>query len=71
MIYSERRTMFNTYPDVLTVAQVASALRIGKNKAYELINSRVIGSKRIGRKILVPKSCLVDYIESSRYNVRA
>lgn len=63
--------MFNTYPDVLTVAQVASALRIGKNKAYELINSRVIGSKRIGRKILVPKSCLVDYIESSRYNVRA
>ena len=63
--------MFNTYPDVLTVAQVASALRIGKNKAYELINSRVIGSKRIGRKILVAKSCLVDYIESSRYNVRA
>lgn len=63
--------MFNTYPDVLTVAQVAAALRIGKNKAYELINSHIIGSKRIGRKILVPKSCLVDYIESSRYNVRA
>lgn len=61
--------MFNKYPDVLTVKQVSEALGIGINKAYELVNTRVIGSKRIGRRILVPKSCLIDYIESSRYNV--
>lgn len=63
--------MFNSFPDILTVMQVAEALGIGKNKAYALINDRVIGSKRIGRKILIPKCCLIDYIQSSVYNVMA
>ncbi|PKM73098.1 MAG: DNA-binding protein [Firmicutes bacterium HGW-Firmicutes-16] len=63
--------MFNEYHDVLTVEQLAEALGIGKNKAYELINNHVIGYKRIGRKILIPKCCLIDYIQSSRYNIRA
>lgn len=63
--------MFNEYPDILSVKQVAEALNIGKNKAYELLNDRVIGSKRIGRKIVIPKCCLIDYIQSSRYNIRA
>lgn len=61
--------MFKSYPDVLTVKQLAQALGIGRNQAYELINNHVIGSKRIGRKILVPKCCLIDYIASSSYNV--
>ena len=63
--------MFNKYPDILTVQQVAQALGIGKNKAYELVNNRVIGSKRIGRRILVPKCCLIDYVQSASYNVMA
>ena len=63
--------MFNEYHDVLTVEQLAEALGIGKNKAYELINNHVIGYKRIGRKILIPKCCLIDFMNSSRYNIRA
>ncbi len=59
--------MFTAYPDVLTVNQVAEALGIGKNKAYELINNKVISSRRIGRRILIPKVCLIDFIESIRY----
>jgi len=43
--------MLNKYPDVLTVKQVAEALGIGVNKAYEMVNSRMIGSKRIGRRM--------------------
>lgn len=61
--------MLSKYPDVLTVQQLAEILRIGINKAYELINHHVIGCKRIGRKIIIPKACLVDYLESSRYNI--
>ena len=61
--------MFKDYPDVMTVKQVSQALGIGLNKAYELVNNRVIGSKRIGKKILVPKHCLIDFIESARYNI--
>lgn len=61
--------MFNKYPDVLTVKQLSEALGIGINKAYELVNLHIIGSKRIGRRIIVPKTCLIDYLQSSRYNV--
>ena len=61
--------MFSKYPDILTVEQLAEALGIGLNKAYELIRQHVIGSKRIGRRIIIPKSCLIDYIESARYTI--
>lgn len=30
--------MLNNYPDVLTVKQLAEALNIGLNAAYELVN---------------------------------
>lgn len=61
--------MFNESPDIMTVSEVANALHIGKNTAYALIRQREIGSKRIGRKIIVPKSCLIDYVQSARYTV--
>ena len=48
--------MFNEYPDILTPADVARALGIGKNTAYKLIRERSIG-------------CLIDYVQSARYQV--
>lgn len=61
--------MFHTYPDILTVHQVAQALRIGKNTAYQLIKEHRIGFKRIGRKIIIPKACLIDFARSAQYTV--
>lgn len=61
--------MFNSYPDILTVKQMAQALHISENSAYRLVSSRTIGCKRIGRKIIVPKQCLIDYVLSARYTV--
>ncbi len=60
--------MFKNYPDIMSVKQVAEALGIGINNAYKLVNSHIIGSKRIRKRILVPKICLIDYVESSRFN---
>ena len=60
--------MFRSYPDVMTVKQLAAALGIGINKAYEIVNDGTINSKRIGRRILIPKLSLVDYIQQTRYN---
>ena len=57
-----------SYPDVMTVKQLAAALGIGINKAYEIVNDGTINSKRIGRRILIPKLYLVDYIQQTRYN---
>jgi len=61
--------MFNEYPDIMSVEQLSKALGIGKNSAYELIRSRAIGCKRIGRKIIIPKSCVIDFVQSARYTV--
>lgn len=61
--------MFKEYPDILTVKDVAEALGIGKNTAYQLVREKRIGCKRIGRKIIVPKACLVDYVLSARHTV--
>ena len=61
--------MFNEYPDSLTPTQVAQALHIGKNSVYKLVSQQQIGCKRIGRKIIIPKRCLIDYVNSARYTV--
>lgn len=61
--------MFKEYPDIMSVEQLAKALGIGKNSAYALIRSRAIGCKRVGRKIIIPKSCVIDYVQSARYTV--
>lgn len=61
--------MLNKYNDVMTVNEVSEALGICKNKAYDLIRKRTIGSKKVGRRILIPKVCLIDFLESSRYNI--
>lgn len=56
--------MFDTYKDVLTVEQVCSALSMGKNSVYTLLRNGVIKSIKINRKYLVPKSFLIDFINS-------
>ncbi len=61
--------MFNQFPDVMTVPQVAEALHIGRGAAYKLVNAKTIGSVRIGKKIRVPKQCLIEYVQSARYNI--
>ena len=61
-------TIFSDYPDVLTVKQLAKALNIGLNKAYELVNTGAIRTLRVGTKIIIPKNYLFDYITAGDYN---
>lgn len=56
--------MFNSYPDVLTVEQLAKALDIGLNTAYMLVRSKKILSVRVGKQIRVPKSALLKFLNS-------
>ena len=63
--------MLRDYPDVLTPEQGAEALGMSRKSVYRLLRERTIGSKRIGTKYLIPKRCLVDYLESARYAVAA
>ena len=61
--------MFKDYPDIMTPAEAAAALGISKGSIYKLLRSHQLGCRRIGRKIIIPKVCLVDFVQSARYTV--
>lgn len=61
--------MLKDYPDVLTVKQLAQVLHICETSAYRMIKNREIGYRKVGRKILIPKICLFDYLRSARYTI--
>ena len=50
----------NGEPAMLTVPEVARLLRIGRNLAYELVARGEIPSRRLGRKILIPRAELEE-----------
>ena len=56
--------MLNDYPDILTVAEIAETLYIGKNRVYELLENGSIKGFRICRVWKIPKESLREYILS-------
>lgn len=56
--------MLDSYSDVLTVNDVMNILHIGRNKAYELLRSRVIPSIRIGKKYVIPKNLMIEFLSN-------
>ena len=50
---------------VLTATEAARLLRIGRATCYEQIRQGVIPSKRIGRRILVPRAALMHKLEEA------
>ena len=59
-------SMLKDQPEVLTVLEVAKILRIGKNKAYALIKSGELSSVKIGKKVIVPKICLIRFLVDTK-----
>jgi len=58
--------LFESYPDILTVRQVAEMLNIGRNNAYELVRSGQIRSVTIGRQIRVPKDSVIAFVHQDK-----
>ena len=63
--------MFKEYPDVMTPQQAAEALGVNVKSVYALIHDQLLGYKRIGRKYLIPKMCLQQYVRSAQYTVKS
>lgn len=55
----------NDLPLVLSVPELAAALHIGRNAAYELVKSGQIRCIRIGKSIRIPQSALLDYLNQT------
>ena len=52
-------SIFKHEPDILTVPDVVRLLRMGKNTVYKLIKEGSINSIKQGKKIIIPKVCLI------------
>ena len=57
---------YEKLPQVLTVREMASILRIGRNAAYQLIADGNIHCVYIGRSIRIPRSALIQFLENTR-----
>ncbi len=54
--------MFENYPDVVSVTQLCEMLNIGKDKAYELLRNGTIKSIKVGKKFIIPKKSVIDFL---------
>lgn len=57
--------MFETYDDMLSIDDLCAILTIGKNTAYNILNSGELKCFRIGKVWKIPKQGLIDYITHS------
>lgn len=58
--------MFENFKDVLTINEACTALSMGKNTLYKLIKLGRLKCIQVGKKYLIPKVCLIDFINKCR-----
>ena len=59
-----RDQIFNDLPDILDATQIASALRISRAGAYNLLSRDDFPTLHIGRRKLVMKNDLIAWLKS-------
>ena len=54
------------FDDVLTFKELRQVLKIGRNKAYELLQNDIISSIRIGKSYRIPKINVINYLQNQK-----
>ena len=54
--------MLEKCKDVLTVNDLFEILPLGRSKIYELLKNNQIKHLRIGKKIIIPKQSVIDFL---------
>ena len=54
--------IFSNYPDVVSVEDVQAMLHIGRNAAYALLQSGAISTVRVGKRYIIPKASVIDFL---------
>lgn len=55
--------MLENYPDMIDIPQLCKLLGCGKTKAYQLVATGEFRTIRIGKKMLIPKSDILDFLK--------
>lgn len=56
---------FDSMPFVINVIDVSDILHIGRNAAYNLVNSGQIKSVKIGNQYRIPRDSFIDFVNGS------
>lgn len=54
--------MFDNYDDILTVEELAEALKIGASQAYKIVRTGKIPAFKEGRDWKITKQALIAYV---------
>lgn len=60
--------MFERFDDILTVEELAEALRISTTTAYKIIRNKSIKAFKEGKDWKIPKDSLIEYISMKSIN---
>lgn len=58
-----RNEMFADYPDIVSPEQLQEILQIGRSKAYSLLKTGEIKSRKVGRNYKIPKVNIIKFLE--------
>lgn len=56
--------LFKNYPDIVSVEQLSEMLHIGQVLAYRLVRNGDIKSRKVGRKYIITKQNVIDFINN-------
>ena len=65
LMMKEAITMFDNYDNILNVADVAKALKIGNTQAYKLVRSGKLPAFKEGRAWKISKQTLTQYVQQN------
>lgn len=60
--FEVRNDAHEALPLVLTVPEAAKQLRVGIGRCYELVRCGRLRSIKIGKRFLIPKSAIFDFL---------
>lgn len=52
-------------PVCLTIKEVASFMKIGINKAYEVVHSKGFPKIKVGRRIVIPTESFLEWLKKT------
>ena len=60
--------MFENYPDIITINNLAEMLHIGKSSAYVLLRNKLIRHVKVGKKYIISKAAVIAFLNETCYN---
>ena len=59
----QEMSIFNEYGDIVSGDDVMKMLHIGRTAVYTLLQNGSIRSVKVGRKYIIPKQSVIDFVK--------